>query len=495
MTRIYKIIGPPGTGKTFRILAEIEKASKRYDPNRIGAMSFTVAAIEEMRKRINDTLGDTCLTKHVRTMHSMCFQLLFLDKEQVAETHIDEFNKEHEEFRIQNASIFQETLSVRDDLMLANTQAYQQMQVLRNRCTDENKWPSYTLELYRTWRGWMEEMGYYDYTSMLEKVLLIDRYPVIDVLFIDEAQDLSRLQMNIIEKWAANVDVTMLVGDADQAIFRFAGSEPEIFRDINHTWSDQLKKTYRLPSKVYDLAQHIIQQIPNRELIEYETTRALGAVYSSVYPMLDLPGSHMIIARCGFKVSWWIQWLIQKNRLYHNPYRPEDKAWNPSDTKEYKAIESYCAVSSGRFISESEARSMCEHIVAKDNIEQGKKHAITEGEKSKKNVDLFDLAQWPFTDEFKTFTKNLDQIFKPKTSGGKIALLLAEKGSLFEPPVIVGTIHSVKGGEADYVWVDTTESKKIKYAKTESPDNYYDELRIKYVAVTRARCGVGILKG
>ena len=162
--------------------------------------------------------------------------------------------------------------------MLANTQAYQQMQVLRNRCTDENKWPSYTLELYRTWRGWMEEMGYYDYTSMLEKVLLIDRYPVIDVLFIDEAQDLSRLQMNIIEKWAANVEVTMLVGDADQAIFRFAGSEPEIFRDINHTWSDQLKKTYRLPSKVYDLAQHIIQQIPNRELIEYETTRALGAV-------------------------------------------------------------------------------------------------------------------------------------------------------------------------------------------------------------------------
>jgi len=96
-----KIIGNPGCGKTTYLLGLIEKAAKKYDPERIGAVSLTNAAIEEMRERVKLQTGlSKSAAKNIRTIHSTCFRLLGLKKEQVADKKIKEFNEAYPEWRM-----------------------------------------------------------------------------------------------------------------------------------------------------------------------------------------------------------------------------------------------------------------------------------------------------------------------------------------------------------------------------------------------------------
>jgi superfamily I DNA/RNA helicase len=56
-----------------------------------------------------------------------------------------------------------------------------------------------------------------------------------------------------------------------------------------------------------------------------------------------------------------------------------------------------------------------------------------------------------------------------------------------EPKVRIGTIHSVKGQEADNVIVLTSQGRRIAEAEADSPEKFAEERRIEYVAATRAR--------
>ena len=65
---------------------------------------------------------------------------------------------------------------------------------------------------------------------MLENFLERGESPKFDVIFVDEAQDLSKIQWSIIEKLEKDNDMDIWVaGDDDQAIFGWAGAEVSSF--------------------------------------------------------------------------------------------------------------------------------------------------------------------------------------------------------------------------------------------------------------------------
>ena len=82
----YKVIGPPGTGKTRRLLNEVHKYVKKGTPlNKIGYFAFTRKAAREARDRYLDV--NTHLTKkdikYFQTLHSLAFNFLGLKEENV----------------------------------------------------------------------------------------------------------------------------------------------------------------------------------------------------------------------------------------------------------------------------------------------------------------------------------------------------------------------------------------------------------------------------
>ena len=81
-----------------------------------------------------------------------------------------------------------------------------------------------------------------------------DRLPSFEVLIIDEAQDLSFLQWQMVKSiWNKSKEV-YLAGDDDQAIMGFQGANPTHFirlhKDENTTIDESLVKSRRVPRQV-----------------------------------------------------------------------------------------------------------------------------------------------------------------------------------------------------------------------------------------------------
>ena len=63
---------------------------------------------------------------------------------------------------------------------------------------------------------------------MLEDFIAKEKHNKFEVLFIDEAQDLSLLQWEMVRKmWSP--EKTYIAGDDDQAIFKWAGADVDHF--------------------------------------------------------------------------------------------------------------------------------------------------------------------------------------------------------------------------------------------------------------------------
>lgn len=82
-----------------------------------------------------------------------------------------------------------------------------------------------------------------------------------DWVVVDEAQDLSRVQLELIASAIAPEGRLMVVGDDRQAIYRFRGADHQAFDALAQRFSCRilpLSITYRCPSSVVDLARHLV---------------------------------------------------------------------------------------------------------------------------------------------------------------------------------------------------------------------------------------------
>ena len=112
---------------------------------------------------------------------------------------------------------------------------------------------------------------------MLEKALapniIFDDYKVV---MVDEVQDLSWLEWRVISKLGRTAEEMYLVGDDDQAIYGWKGSDVRIFQrwPCKEEHKTSLPTTHRLPQKVYKLATHIVHQITIRLGNEYDCKKS-----------------------------------------------------------------------------------------------------------------------------------------------------------------------------------------------------------------------------
>ncbi len=503
MPNIAKITGPPGTGKTSYAMRQIARDCEHYFPRQIGAISLTNAAVSEIKARISSELNVPADdAENVRTIHSHCFRLLGLDGKQIADNKIKDFNKENPDYAMSLGK--GEDFDDMPDMFTARQQQYndslfREMQINRNKLLPIEKWADDTQNIYEAWAGWMQDNDFIDYTGMLEGCLQDGLKPDIDVLYVDEMQDLSRLANSLVMDWVQGCDKGVFIGDADQAIFRFSGAVPESFIEIKGDFNKVLEKSYRVPPKVHTYAQQIIRQCDNREDVQYSPDDRYGPgdVFECYEPDLSLPGSHMIISRCNYMVRGWIDWLYHHKTPFHNPYRPDDLFWNPQKTKSWRAIKDYVSLMMGKNIKTGALKNIASCCIAKNTMKHGAKGKVKKLALGQEH-DIFDLAALGFTENFIDTNLPIDDMLKITGKAKDLIIDFYNDGDdrlVEQPNVIIGTIHSVKGGEADHVWLDTSLNYHIQKALIENRENVKnDEARVAYVAATRAKKTLGLLK-
>jgi superfamily I DNA/RNA helicase len=207
----------------------------------------------------------------VRTIHSAAFRLLRLDHDHVLDAdNITEFARLHGyKLTIEGRGIddpkecaLARGRTADDQLMFAyewgrNHRLDPERTLAR--CPVEGLSVSKFRLFARRLEGFKRERGLLDFVDILQCVLDRGLRPDVDVAMVDEAHDLSPLQIAVVEAWFAPCKRSFVCADDDQAIFGWHGASPDWIRAISERCeSEVLETSHRVPRRVHALAQKII---------------------------------------------------------------------------------------------------------------------------------------------------------------------------------------------------------------------------------------------
>ena len=477
-----KILGPPGTGKTTRLFHYARTFLKLGTPiDKIGYFAFTKKAATEARERMldqNPHISEKEL-KHFRTLHSLAFWKLGMKKSQVMQDeHYEDIGRnlgievtvysngeettgfvdsDSEYFNIINAARIKEISTEAE----YNTDMYSQdldrnlLHILKAELDNYKK--AYSLK---------------DYTDMIENFIVAEICPKYDVVFIDEAQDLSPIQWKMFDILKKNSKHVILAGDDDQAIYGWAGADVRRFQQ-EPAKEIVLPQSYRVPKLVQHIADNILSRIPYERRLEkkWKARDEDGDVYFGT-SIEDVPlheGKWLVLARYNDKLIKLKPFLRDMGIYFEYKNRKSYK------TRLYGAIQNYTRWTKGSQLSISECRDLFEYF---------------EKEFPGKEERLYDLKEFGYRP-----TQQWFEVFETEPEDSLYIRDMLQAGEKLskEARVKLSTIHAAKGGEANNVLLILDNTKTIREAIEKSPDKEDEENRIWYVGVTRTKQNLYIM--
>lgn len=496
--RVIGIFGPPGTGKTTRIGAEINaRVPSQYHPSETICTSFTRAAAVAMAGP--ETELDPELS--IRTLHSFGFRTFEApvvigaeNRRRGQRTITDEWNDEYPGWEIGQGG----------DAPLSDCARMRNLMLPLDAFTEAD-WFTYAqhVESRRFWPEWRQFKnmhGALDFTDLLERPLAERLPPPNGARFavIDEAQDFTPLQVMLIRQWAEDMDEIILALDDDQSIYSHLGADPSYVINWPGMEKIHLDRSYRLPGAVHAYSQDWIEQLGDRREPKPFAPRADGYMgrvehrheMTARRPEDELVGiceavarskqSIMVLTANNYQLRPVTKALQEAGVPFHNPYRTGDPYWNPL-TANVRRV--------GRLTATDQAWDVgrLADLLAIVRV----RGVFTNGAESmrfcndKAESTPVDLADHLIDPDVRIDGQWLRDHAK-KSAQGAVAYgdRIQRAGfDIDEPLVIPSTIHAVKGGEADVVALFPDLSR------AQGGMGEYSDATIRqfYVGMTRAR--------
>jgi len=467
-------LGPPGTGKTTRLLSVMEQEMELgVPPDRIAFVSFTKKAAEEAAERACERFGlDRRDLPYFRTLHSLAFRELGLRRNDVVGR--TQYKELSDLLGIDFAGYFNQEEGMAggkegDQLLFIDTLARTRCIPLRQQWEELNPdfdW-SVVQQFHKTYKQYRHDTGMLDYTDFLEQYNHRQSSLNIEVAIIDEAQDLSALQWLVARLATKNATRVYIAGDDDQAIYQWSGADVNYFLNLQGE-VEVLNKSYRLPGSIFNLADGIVNQIEHRYAKEWQPREDKGEVLHHTDPEFidfnEYEGDWLLLARNNYFLPK-LRDLVEEHGLIYT-YRGKHSI----NDNHVQAIRAWEHVRNGKAISADYVKLILEYSkIRKQPIADGEYTKETLGE-----MGIYIAGPW--------YT-GLDAIHYGTRNYYRS--ILARKGSLSEAAEAhISAIHGAKGGEADNVLLLTDMSYSTHSELQNNPDS---EHRVFYVGATRAR--------
>ncbi|HKW90940.1 MAG TPA: ATP-dependent DNA helicase [Methylomirabilota bacterium] len=350
------IIAGAGTGKTTVITRRIAHliATRRARPSEILALTFTDKAAAEMEERVDTLVPYGYADVQIATFHAFGDRLI---KENALELGLTP------DFRVLTRA--EQVIFLRDHLFEFPLQHYRplgdptrHLQAILgqfSRLKDEDVGPDeylrhaerlraeapddesrlaaeQHLELARTYAQYqtlMARLGQVDFGDQIVEALrlfrtrphVLRRYQErFKHILVDEFQDTNYAQFELVKLLAARHGNVAVVGDDDQAIFRFRGASMSNILDFDRTYPDArqvvLQENRRSPQAVLDAAYRLIQHNnPDRlEVAQKIDKRLVSTVGPGVAP-------HHLAFDTVSSESDWVAETIREEHERGRPYR------------------------------------------------------------------------------------------------------------------------------------------------------------------------------
>lgn len=261
---VTAVIAGPGTGKTRTLVSRISwmTAERKIPPEQITAVTFTKKAAAEMETRLDKMQnGESGAGGRIMigTFHSICFRLL---------------HGMGEDFSLADettTSMLAE--EIRTAFGLRMTAAGFLREVSLKKSGQRREWEASLAKAMDHYEMRMKEEKLLDFDDLLLEVLgKMENgrdFPEMEhfrYLLVDEFQDISPVQYRLIRAWKKPGQELFVIGDPDQSIYGFRGSDAECFRVLENDFPEietiRLDHNYRSSRHIIDSAERLISHNP-----------------------------------------------------------------------------------------------------------------------------------------------------------------------------------------------------------------------------------------
>ncbi len=509
------VLGPPGCGKTEKLLRWLEaELAGGVRPERIAVLTFTRAARAAVFNRVLARFPsiDGEQLHWFRTIHSACYELLGLRPGQVlddeayrafADRHGYELSPMGAAWSDLDDAPSEAPHRTPDDRLRYLHQWRRNARLTTSEalaaCPVDQVVPLDFRRFEERLEAFKEARGLCEFADMLEGVLVNGLVPPVRVLFVDEAQDLSPLQIAVVERWFTAAQRVYVAGDDDQVIYRFQAADPRWLLSLaEQAQPEVLAQSYRVPETVHVLAGRIIHRNRMRTPKAYSPRAAEGEVSwaslsSAVSRVAALPEPKkcFVLVRNRAHIPRVARELMDQDVVFRvsGPGGP-DPLKSAALLRAIRAAQ-WLEGSGGSRMSTGALADLLARIPsgdagvpkdARDRLLTVRQNSLVTREWVVEELGLGILvAAIREQGVFGVMTK-----VAPDTRR-YLERLLRRHGALPDPQVVLTTIHSSKGDEAHLVVLlsDMTRATHDAYQRGDQ-ETHESENRVFYVGVTRA---------
>lgn len=598
------VLAGPGSGKTFVTVQRIKRliTSQGVDPAHILVITFTKAAALEMQQRFFRLMGKENLPVRFGTFHAVFYHILkqsaqyrnhtiitetekrklirdiirshkrfvYLQEEDIEEiiTAVSRYKiktteRELSERKASTEEAKKPGVSDRQSLRMINGQEMDRME------EEKLRQLSGTLEiqkmeqadfqfLFQEYEDWLAEISKFDFDDMMTVCLRLLReeretlsmwQAQFRYIMVDEFQDISPIQYEIIRLLAAPENNLFVVGDDDQSIYGFRGASPDCMKrflaDFPQTAQILLDVNFRCHKEIVEAAAKVIvenvSRIPKEILSVHQDGSGLRLCHAASEEALrrtvtDLLAEEQragtlaqcaMICRTNLECGFWAQALHEagipcamrekpKNRFSHfviqdicaylalgqgdharrhflrvmnRPVRYMKRDSLPETKVERETLIGYYADTP---LIQARVRKLYRDI---DSLAGKRVHLQIHYIRKVIGYEGFLREKYGskkaeelirIGEEFETFSRQFSTVREMKTYMEHYAETIKEPERNTEGLQLM-TMHASKGLEFRTVYVPECNEGKIPSDKSKTPAELEEERRMFYVAMTRAK--------
>ena len=504
------VLAGAGTGKTRALTHRIAYgiAEGKFLPESVLALTFTTKAAAEMGHRLRGLGVEGVAT---RTFHSAALRQLQHFWPEITGGYLPDIVASKGRIiagALEGLKISLDTAVLRDiagDIEWRKVQGYSLEEYREHRPARAGGLPgSLSLEvmlsIHERYESLKDEQSRIDFEDVLlacvgmleEETRVRDRIQAqYGVFLVDEYQDVSPIQQRLLDAWLGKREDLVVVGDASQTIYTFAGASSSYLLDFATRYPTAsvitLERNYRSSANIVQAANHVISGLPGavvlrardspstpiRRHIAASDQREADYIAQSIQNFLEQGRSGddiAILTRFGAQ-SLLLETALARKGLSTRVHGAKDYFEQPHIQRAVMEIRGAAVAG-----VEGELATVVDDILHGIGFDgTPPDHA---GAERSKYEDLFAL-------------RNLARSADPSTTVMEFSTMLTTRKSAGDSPsvgaITISTVHSAKGREWPVVFMMGLAEGlfPISYATTDAAIE--EERRLFYVGITRAR--------
>ena len=503
-----------GTGKTRTITHRIANAvsSGAHDPSQSLAVTFTTRAAGELRSRLG-TLGIPGV--QVRTFHSAALRQLrfFYPKyfnaglPQLVPSKIRFLSDAVGVARVKSSKETLRDIAAEIEWAKVNIlspEAYRTQAIAMRRVISSEIAVEDIAKVYEIYLARMDEANAMDFEDvLLNMTALMENFPEVAAAVhkqyrhftVDEFQDVSPVQFELLGQWLGDRDDVCVVGDPAQTIYSFSGATSSYLTNFkNHfprTLEFQLTHSYRSTEQVISLANQILARDASSP-VRLATTKGQGPKVTSTTFADDEAEAQGVAAQIRELLNTGIaaREIAVLYRINSQSEILEAELGSLGIPVTLRGAE--------RFFERPEVKLALLHLragmvgLATPTLLETVRDllAVIGWKPTTPSAGRAEQEKWESLNTIVELAQDAQARDAKSTLADFVLLLDKRNEQEFVPSanaVTLASIHAAKGLEWDAVFVVGLSEGLLPISHAQSPAEFAEERRLLYVAVTRAR--------